>query len=647
VIRLTTLSALAAAVTAVACVDGASSDRHARFDALDAAFAARRSNPTKSVELFAAAGVGPTLERVRLEAWFDGLERIGAEPAEWRRLLAAGPPPDIEGRAELELAKALEGTGEIDGAVAALEGAPPLVRNRADEFLMQLGNGPWQEVAARRLAVRAPNLLRRSGSQLEPGVVAALQPAERLERSAAWRAVGWPRTAAAELRGARWSGELERLRRLEVARADVEAGAPSRALGLLRSGPRGDAEWQLLRATAYRRQGWQRTPRSTARSSFLRCSEAARQSASDAGEDEMTRIAALELALECGTEAQRLDEALSAWRRLEMTGWTSDRRDWLGRRLGVALAQDGRDTEVVVGLASALPRHARCLRFWAASTSAEDGDELEELAGAGFADLYGLWSRRQLGVQPATEPAMGGDIGPAGPPSAVAWLVDRDALAEAATEWRRIRSRRGSWPAEGVAAAELAAAVGRPNEAIGWLRSAVPELGTVRMDRAPANAVRAYLPLRWAPAIREAARESGLDPWLLAGVARQESVFIPYARSARGAEGVLQLIPDTARGHARALGLGRNPDLFDPEVNLRIGARELRHLVDRFGAIEPALAAYNAGESRARRWWRRWPDVQSFTEAVPIPETYNYIRRVSYLAEAYRIVYQEEWRSNP
>jgi soluble lytic murein transglycosylase len=78
-------------------------------------------------------------------------------------------------------------------------------------------------------------------------------------------------------------------------------------------------------------------------------------------------------------------------------------------------------------------------------------------------------------------------------------------------------------------------------------------------------------------------------------------------------------------------------------VNIPIGAREVARLVERFGALEPALAAYNAGETRVRRWWRRWPEREIFVESVPIPETYDYVRRVMYLSEAYRLVYRELW----
>ena len=89
---------------------------------------------------------------------------------------------------------------------------------------------------------------------------------------------------------------------------------------------------------------------------------------------------------------------------------------------------------------------------------------------------------------------------------------------------------------------------------------------------------------------------------------------------------------------------GNRPDLEDPAVNIRLGAHELAWLIRRFGALEPAVAAYNAGERRVRRWWRRWPDARVFSESIPIPETYTYVRRVMFLSEGYRRVHADVWR---
>ncbi|NOZ80001.1 MAG: lytic transglycosylase domain-containing protein, partial [Acidobacteria bacterium] len=213
-------------------------------------------------------------------------------------------------------------------------------------------------------------------------------------------------------------------------------------------------------------------------------------------------------------------------------------------------------------------------------------------------------------------------------------------------EWRRLGRVQLTPPGQALAAAALEAGGPDPSRAIRWLRAADPRLGTIEMSRCPSDLLRAYLPLRWRDEISGAARETGLDPWLIAALARQESTFAPHALSPRGAIGLLQLIPRTARRHARALGLGPQPDLRDPTVNLRLGARELASLIDRFGALEPALAAYNGGATRVAKWWKRWPDPRRFTEEIPVPETYTYVRRVIFLSGAYRRLYAAQWRNH-
>jgi soluble lytic murein transglycosylase len=228
----------------------------------------------------------------------------------------------------------------------------------------------------------------------------------------------------------------------------------------------------------------------------------------------------------------------------------------------------------------------------------------------------------------------------------VAWLLGHGEQDLALREWARLRRVQRPTPAEAITAADLAESLGRRHEAIGWLRAGIRELGGVDTMQAPGNAVRAYLPLPWPDELRSAASEVGLRPWIVAGVARQESTFIPSARSAAGATGLLQLMAGTAAGHARALGLGR-PDLTDPVVNLRLGARELAALIGRLGGLEPALAAYNAGESRVRRWSRTWPDVRVLSESIPIPETYGYVRRVVFLGDAYRLAWADVWKEAP
>jgi soluble lytic murein transglycosylase-like protein len=113
--------------------------------------------------------------------------------------------------------------------------------------------------------------------------------------------------------------------------------------------------------------------------------------------------------------------------------------------------------------------------------------------------------------------------------------------------------------------------------------------------------------------IRLAAAEQGIEPALLHAVVQVESGYNPQAVSRKGAIGLMQLMPATAR----ALGVR---DATDPGANLRGGARYLRALLVTFdGKLPLALAAYNAGEAAVRRNAMRIP---------PYPETQSYVAAV-------------------
>lgn len=106
--------------------------------------------------------------------------------------------------------------------------------------------------------------------------------------------------------------------------------------------------------------------------------------------------------------------------------------------------------------------------------------------------------------------------------------------------------------------------------------------------------------------------EHGLDPKLMDALVRAESDYDPGAVSRKGAMGLMQLMPDTARRLSVA-------DPFDPEANVRGGMREFQRLLDRYqGDVALALAAYNAGEGA----------VASYGGVPPYRETIGYVRRI-------------------
>ena len=149
--------------------------------------------------------------------------------------------------------------------------------------------------------------------------------------------------------------------------------------------------------------------------------------------------------------------------------------------------------------------------------------------------------------------------------------------------------------------------------------------------------VRIRYPLRYEVIVRGHARNYRLDPALLAAVIYQESKFNARARSSSGAIGLMQLLPSTAKGIAVHTGGSRFQvsDLDNPEINVRYGAWYLRHLIDRYGDINTALAAYNAGQDNVDRW-------RANGEGIAFAETRQYVKRVNHLETLYRRGYKEK-----
>ena len=148
---------------------------------------------------------------------------------------------------------------------------------------------------------------------------------------------------------------------------------------------------------------------------------------------------------------------------------------------------------------------------------------------------------------------------------------------------------------------------------------------------------RLWYPLRYESIVRGHAQNYRLEPALLAAVIEQESKFRSDARSSTGAIGLMQLLPDTAKGIALRTGGHKFvvSDLYDPEINVRYGAWYLRHLLDKYGDERTALAAYNAGQANVNEW-------RAQGKGIAFAETRHYVDRVERLKGIYRRAYAKE-----
>jgi soluble lytic murein transglycosylase len=147
----------------------------------------------------------------------------------------------------------------------------------------------------------------------------------------------------------------------------------------------------------------------------------------------------------------------------------------------------------------------------------------------------------------------------------------------------------------------------------------------------PSWYARIVYPLEYEAIVRGHAGNYELDPALLAAVIYQESRFDARAESSSGAIGLMQLLPETAKGIALRTGGHRFEvdDLYDPEINVRYGAWYLRHLLTKYdGDLRKALAAYNGGQGNVDR-------------GVLYEETKAYVERVRELRGIYARAYPQ------
>jgi soluble lytic murein transglycosylase len=142
------------------------------------------------------------------------------------------------------------------------------------------------------------------------------------------------------------------------------------------------------------------------------------------------------------------------------------------------------------------------------------------------------------------------------------------------------------------------------------------------------------------------AKRKNVDPRFMLAIMKQESSFKPNAKSPAGARGLLQFVFDTAIKYKDAAGYKnlQPDDLYNPSINIALGAEYIRFLKDEFGGLYEGIAAsYNAGEDNALRWLNRTKpkDPGIFTAEVGFAETKNYVYKVMTNYRIYRELYDE------
>ena len=145
-------------------------------------------------------------------------------------------------------------------------------------------------------------------------------------------------------------------------------------------------------------------------------------------------------------------------------------------------------------------------------------------------------------------------------------------------------------------------------------------------------------PRPYAERFIEAARAQGVPVTLAMAVARRESGFWTEARSPVGAQGLMQLMPRTAQSVAKSIDLDSpaNLVLTRADTNIKLGTAYLGQLLQRFNDNRIlALAAYNAGPSRAKKWHTNPQPIDAFIEGIPFAETRAYVKAVLLYAAIY------------
>jgi soluble lytic murein transglycosylase len=221
-------------------------------------------------------------------------------------------------------------------------------------------------------------------------------------------------------------------------------------------------------------------------------------------------------------------------------------------------------------------------------------------------------------------------------------LLRSAGLADLADAELRFGARTDAQPA--LAAMEIASAADAPYLGMKAMKALAPDYLGRSLNDAPRQFWEYLFPLPYRAELTADARAQNLDPYLVAGLIRQESEFNPGAVSPANANGLMQVRLGTGRDFSRAVGIPRLTAnmLLQPAPNLKIGTAVFRSMLDQNGGSpERTLAAYNAGPRHAAEWfsWNNYREPAEFVESIPFTETRDYVQAVIRNGEMYRRLY--------
>ena len=168
--------------------------------------------------------------------------------------------------------------------------------------------------------------------------------------------------------------------------------------------------------------------------------------------------------------------------------------------------------------------------------------------------------------------------------------------------------------------------------AFNTLKKSFPDYSQMKPDELTRDEWDVFYPLAYWDIIAQESRARNLNPFQVAGLIRQETVFMSHARSSANAYGLMQVLLPTARLTAKKYGVDRTiteSALYEPRLNVQLGTAFLKDQITKFGRIEYVAAAYNAGPGRAAQWINSLPaELDEWAEAVPFKETRQYVQGV-------------------